>query len=80
MDVPFGLGWDAVHEPDFHNPMRMKGVGEPLQGAASAALINAITDALGGHMFNRVPIFPDMILNAAEGRPQSHRPLSTNTV
>jgi CO/xanthine dehydrogenase Mo-binding subunit len=58
----------------------MKGIGEPLQGCASAALICAVSDALGGHMFNRTPVVTDMILNAAEGLPQSHKPLATNTV
>jgi hypothetical protein len=43
-------------------------------------LINAISDALGGHLFNRTPVVADMILNAAEGLPQSHKPLATNTV
>ncbi len=80
MDVPTSMGWDAVDQPDAQNPMGMKGIGEPLEGAASAALITAISDALGGHMFNRTPIVSDMILNAAEGLPQSHKPLSTNTV
>ena len=80
LDVPLKMGWVAVDQPDFQNPMGMKGIGEPLEGAASAALINAISDALDGHLFNRVPVTTDMILNAAEGRPQSHKPLATNTV
>ena len=80
LDVPANMGWAAVDQPDPQNPMGMKGIGEPLEGAASAALICAITDALGGHMFNRTPVTTDMILNAAEGLPQSHKPLATNTV
>jgi CO/xanthine dehydrogenase Mo-binding subunit len=58
----------------------MKGIGEPLEGSASAALICAISDALGGHLFNRTPVVTDMIINAASGQPQSHKPLATNTV
>ena len=55
-------------------------IREPLEGCASAALINAISDALGGHLFNRTPIVTDMIVNVANGQQQSHKPLSTNTV
>jgi hypothetical protein len=50
-----------------------------VQGCAAAALLCAISDALGGHYFNRTPIVPDMIVNAASGRPQSHKPLQVNT-
>jgi hypothetical protein len=50
-----------------------------VQGCAAAALLCAISDALGGHVFNRVPVKPDMIVNAASGRPQSHQPLQVNT-
>lgn len=80
LDVPAEMNWAAVDQPDPQNPLGMKGIGEPLEGCASAALINAISDALGGHLFNRTPVVTDMILNAAEGLPQSHKPLATNTV
>jgi CO/xanthine dehydrogenase Mo-binding subunit len=80
MDVPAFQDWGAVDEVDFQNPMGMKGIGEPIQGAASAAILCAVSDALGGHLFNRTPVVTDMILNAAEGLPQSHKPLATNTV
>jgi hypothetical protein len=48
-------------------------------GCAAAALLCAISEALGGHYFNRNPVVADMIVNAAAGRPQSHRPLQVNT-
>ena len=80
MDVPVNMDWAAVDLPDSGNPMGMKGIGEPLEGSASSALICAISDALGGHFFHRTPVVTDMILNAAEGLPQSHKPLATNTV
>jgi len=67
-----------VDQPDPQNPVGAKGVGEPLMGAAAAAVACAIADALGGHYFNRIPITPDMVLNAAENRPQSYRPLEVN--
>jgi CO/xanthine dehydrogenase Mo-binding subunit len=79
LDVPSAIGWAAVDLADPQNPIGAKGVGEPVQGCAAAALLCAITDALGGHVFNRTPVLPDMIVNAAAGRPQSHRPLQVNT-
>ncbi|HXV60904.1 MAG TPA: xanthine dehydrogenase family protein molybdopterin-binding subunit [Vicinamibacteria bacterium] len=79
LDVPLEMDWDAVDEPDPQNPVGAKGVGEPLMGCAGAALLCAISDALGGHYFNRTPVVPDMIINAAAGRPQSHKPLQVNT-
>lgn len=81
LDVPVGnMEWGAVDREDFGHPMGTKGLGEPLEGAASSALASAISDALGGHIFNRVPVVTDMILNAAEGLPQATKPLATNTV
>ena len=70
----------AVDAPDPQNPGGAKGVGEPIEGCASAAILCAISDALDGHYFNRAPVSPDMIVNAAAGRPQSHGPLQVNTV
>ncbi len=78
LDVPAELQWAAVDQPDSQSPMGSKGIGEPVEGAASAALLCAISDALGGHMFNRTPVVTDMIINAAAGNPQSHKPLQTN--
>ena len=79
MDVPSEMVSGAVDKPDRYNPVGAKGVGEPIMGSAAAAIVSAVSDALGGHMFNRTPIVPDMIINAAAGKPQSHRPLAVNT-
>ena len=79
LDVPAHMRWGAVDQPDFNNPLGVKGIGEPVMGAASAALLCAISDALGGHYFNRTPVVADMIVNAAAGREQSHRPLQVST-
>jgi len=79
LDVPLEMDSDAVDLPDPQNPVGAKGIGEPLMGCAGAALICAISDALGGHYFNRTPVVPDMVINAAAGRPQSHKPLQVNT-
>ena len=79
LDVPANMQWDAVDLPDFNNPVGVKGIGEPVMGAAAAALVCAISDALGGHYFNRTPIVADMIVNAVSGREQSHRRLQVST-
>jgi xanthine dehydrogenase molybdenum-binding subunit len=79
LDVPAVLAAAAVDAPDPQNPVGIKGIGEPVQGCAAAALLCAISDALGGHVFNRTPVLPDMIVNAASGRAQSHGPLQVNT-
>jgi len=79
LDVPAEMQWDAIDEPDFVNPVGVKGIGEPVMGAASAALVCSISDALGGHYFNRSPIVPDMIVNAVSGQEPSHKPLQIST-
>ena len=79
LDIPAHMQWGAVDQPDFNNPVGVKGMGEPVMGAAASALICAISDALGGHYFNRTPIVTDMIVNAASGREQSHGPLQVST-
>jgi CO/xanthine dehydrogenase Mo-binding subunit len=79
LDVPSVMSTAAVDVADPQNPVGSKGVGEPVQGCAAAALLCAISDALGGHYFNRTPVMADMIVNAAAGRAQSHQPLQVNT-
>ncbi|HJR70704.1 MAG TPA: xanthine dehydrogenase family protein molybdopterin-binding subunit [Gammaproteobacteria bacterium] len=79
LDVPAEMQTAWVDIADPQNPVGAKGIGEPVQGCAAAALLCAISDALGGHYFNRTPIVPDMIVNAASGRAQSHKPLQVNT-
>jgi CO/xanthine dehydrogenase Mo-binding subunit len=78
LDVPLNMQWDAVNQPDRFNPVGVKGIGEPPMGAAAAAVLCAISDALAGVYFNRVPVTCDMILNAVEKRPQSFKPFEVN--
>lgn len=80
MDIPKVFNWAAAEGPDRDNPFGIKGIGEPIQGAAAAALINAISDALGGHYFHRTPVVRDMIVNALAKRQQSYRPLQASTM
>ncbi len=79
LDVPSVLKADFVNVPDPHTPVGAKGIGEPPVGAGEAALVCAISDALGGHQFGRTPIMLDMILNALEGRPDYYQPFTTLT-
>jgi xanthine dehydrogenase molybdenum-binding subunit len=79
LDIARDFHAEAVDLADPQNPVGIKGIGEPVQGCAAAALLCAISDALGGHVFNRTPVVADMIVNAASGREQSHQPLQVNT-
>jgi CO/xanthine dehydrogenase Mo-binding subunit len=79
LDVPSVMHADAVDLADPQSPLGTKGIGEPVMGAGAAALMCAISDALGGHYFNRTPVTPDQIVNALANRPQSHAPLAVNT-
>lgn len=79
LDVPAKLGSHAVEGAvDPQNPVGAKGVGEPIQGAASSAYLSAVSEALGGHLFNRVPVVADMIINVVAKQPQSYKPLQVN--
>ena len=79
LDVPSSMKTLAVDINDPQNPVGSKGIGEPVEGCATAAVLAAVADALGGHYFNRTPVLPDMIVNAAAGRAQSYQPLQVST-
>jgi len=79
LDLPTEMHTDVVDKPDPSNPVGAKGIGEPLLGASASALLCAISDAMGGHVFNRTPVLPDMIVNHFAGRPQPRKALSINT-
>lgn len=79
LDLPVRMAVDAVNLPDRYNPVGAKGAGEPCLGAAASAILCAVSDALGGHLFNRTPVVADMIVNVAAGRPQSHKPFQIST-
>jgi xanthine dehydrogenase molybdenum-binding subunit len=80
LDVPVDVKWGAVDQPDSVGAFGTKGIGEPLMGCAGSALVCAISDALGGHYFNRTPVIRDMIINALADQPQSHGPLQQNVM
>ncbi|MEE2746134.1 MAG: molybdopterin cofactor-binding domain-containing protein, partial [Pseudomonadota bacterium] len=79
LDVPVQLASLAVKGAvDPQNPVGAKGVGEPIQGSASSAYLSAVSDAMGGHLLNRVPVVADMIVNVMSKKQQSYKPLQTN--
>ncbi len=80
LDVPLNSRAATTAGTEPQNPFGIKGVGEPPTGATAAAVVCAISDALGGHSFNRLPVSTDMILNALSNQPQAHRPLQVHTV
>ena len=63
------MSWDAVNLPDPETPVGVKGVGEPPVGAGMAAVLSAITDAVGDDLFRRMPITSDIILSEFEQLP-----------
>ncbi|MDA1073307.1 MAG: xanthine dehydrogenase family protein molybdopterin-binding subunit [Proteobacteria bacterium] len=78
LDVPSNMDWAATDIADPDNPVGARGIGEPAMGCATAAVMCAISDALDGHLFNRTPVTPDMILNHVAGLPQSFSALGIN--
>ena len=79
LDVPSEMDWAAADIPDPDNPVGARGIGEPAMGCAVAALMCAFSDALGGHLFNRTPITPDLVLNHLAGLSSTTGLLAINT-
>lgn len=79
LDVPLHMTSAAVDKADPQNPIGARGVGEPAQGCAVAAVMSAISDALDGHLFNRTPVTPDMIVNHVAQNGFNTGDLKTNT-
>ena len=73
LDVPVNMQWAAVDRPDPETPVGARGVGEPPVGGGCAAILNALSDALGDEIFRRAPVNADIILTSLEsGRPMQH--------
>lgn len=79
LDVSLDMKVGAVNLPDPQNPVGVRGMGEPIMGGTAAAILCAISDALGGHYFYRQPVLPDMILNAVAGKVPPHKRLQVNS-
>jgi CO/xanthine dehydrogenase Mo-binding subunit len=73
LDVPDNMQWAALDIPDPETPVGARGIGEPPVGGGCAAILNAISDALGDEIFRRAPVNADTILTSLEaGRPMQH--------
>ena len=70
LDVPVNMQWAALDIPDPETPVGARGIGEPPVGGGCAAILNALSDALGDEIFRRTPVNLDTILTSLEaGRP-----------
>ncbi|MCB1648011.1 MAG: xanthine dehydrogenase family protein molybdopterin-binding subunit [Pseudomonadales bacterium] len=79
LDVPVQMNVAGNDMPDPQSPVGARGIGEPAQGCAVAALMSAIADALDGHLFNRTPVTADMIINHVAQNGFNTGNLKTNT-
>jgi xanthine dehydrogenase molybdenum-binding subunit len=78
LDAPEKMQWGAVEIPDPETPVGARGIGEPPVGGGCAAILNALSDALGDEIFRRAPVTCDVILASLEaGRPMQD-PLQSN--
>jgi len=70
LDVPVDMQWNALNIPDPETPVGARGCGEPPVGGGCAAILNALSDAVGDEIFQRAPVNADTILASLEaGRP-----------
>ena len=70
LDVPVDMQWAALDIPDPETPVGARGIGEPPVGGGCAAILNALSDAVGDDVFRRAPVNLDTILTSLEaGRP-----------
>jgi xanthine dehydrogenase molybdenum-binding subunit len=73
LDVPVDMKWNALNIPDPETPVGARGCGEPPVGGGCAAILNALSDALGDNIFQRAPVNADTILTSYEaGRPMQN--------
>ena len=64
LSAPEKSSWGAVGIPDPQTPVGARGIGEPPTGAACAAVLCALADALGEDAFLRAPVMADAVLAA----------------
>jgi len=75
---PDGMNWTALDIPDPETPVGARGIGEPPVGGGCAAILNALTNALGDEVIRRAPVTADQILSSLElGKPAGD-PLMAN--
>jgi xanthine dehydrogenase molybdenum-binding subunit len=78
LDIPDKMAWGAVGIPDPETPIGARGIGEPPVGGGCAAILNALSDALGDEIFRRAPVTADVILASLEAGKPVGDPLRVN--
>ena len=78
LDVPVDMKWDAVNIPDPETPVGARGIGEPPVGGGCAAILNALSDAVGDEVIRRAPVYLDSILASLEAGKPIHDGLRAN--
>ena len=78
LDVPEKMAWGAVGLPDPETPIGSRGIGEPPVGGGCAAILNALSDALGDDVIRRAPVTSDIILASLEAGKPMGDPLRAN--
>jgi CO/xanthine dehydrogenase Mo-binding subunit len=78
LDIPDKMAWGAVEIPDPETPIGARGIGEPPVGGGCAAILNALSDALGDEIFRRAPVTSDVILASLEAGKPMQDPLRSN--
>ena len=78
LDIPDKMAWAAVEIPDPETPIGARGIGEPPVGGGCAAIMNALSDALGDEIFRRAPVTADVILASLEAGKPMQDPLRSN--
>ena len=78
LDAPAHMAWAAVELPDPETPVGARGIGEPPVAGGCAAVLNAISAALGDEVFRRAPVNLDTILLALEAGKLTTNPLTAN--
>ena len=78
LDIPDKMAWGAVEIPDPETPIGSRGIGEPPVGGGCAAILNALSDALGDEIFRRAPVTSDVILASLEAGRPAQDPLRSN--
>jgi xanthine dehydrogenase molybdenum-binding subunit len=78
LDIPDKMDWAAVDIPDPETPVGSRGIGEPPVGGGCAAILNALSDALGDEIFRRAPVTADVIVASLEAGKPMQDPLRSN--
>jgi CO/xanthine dehydrogenase Mo-binding subunit len=78
LDAPQKMQWAALDIPDPETPVGARGVGESPVGAGFAAVVNAISAAIGDDMFHRAPVTIEKIVSALDAGHATHDPLKAN--